>query len=188
MAMDSENIKGRAYAFGTFSAIKPRASLLLRPLSWMFSQTRARIESTHFASWMVLPAADAARLSSSESDVQLRRAYLLFLSAFNGEREEYLHATWNALAPAIGALWSHCERWPGVWQLRDFIEYVRAHELFADVFFNAYGDATAEDIRAALRLTRALEDFALAAPAPDVRQFRKRYERLLMELGADLAA
>jgi hypothetical protein len=188
MAMDSENIKGRAYAFGTFSAIKPRGSLLLRPLSWVLARTRARLESTHFAAWMILPAERAEQLSSSESELEHRRAYLLFLSAFNGDRDEYLHACCHALAPAIGAIWSHCERWPGASQLREFLEYTRAHELFADVFFNAYGDATAEDVRAALRLSHALEDFALAAPAPDVRHFRQRYERLLMELGADLAA
>jgi hypothetical protein len=188
MAMDSENIKGRAYAFGTFSAIKPRGTLLLRPLSWVLARTRARLESTHFASWTIVPAQLAARLSSSESEVERRRAYLLFSSAFNGEREEYLHACWTAFAPVLDAIWSHCERWPGALQLRDLIDYVRAHELFADVFFNAYGDATAEDIRAALRLAHALEDFALAASAPDARHFRRRFERLLIELGADLAA
>lgn len=188
MAMDSENIKGRAYAFGAFSAIKPRGRLLLRPLLWVLSQTRARLDATHFASWMIVPAQRAAQLSSSESEPELRRAYLLFAGTFNGEREEYLHACAHALGPALGAIWSHCERWPGAARLRDFVEYVRAHELVADMFFNAYGDATAGDVRAALRLAHALEDFALAPASADARSFRQRYERLLMLLGADLAA
>src|ERR1700755_2225244 len=173
MAMDSENIKGRAYAFGTWSAISPRGSVLLRPLLGILSHARARIDATHFASWVIVPQRMAAALAASETEPQLRRGYLLFLSAFNGEREDYFHGLWNAFGPAIGAIWSHCERWPGVWQIRSVLEYVQAHELFADTFFNAYGDATAEDIHAALRLTRALEEFALAAPANDARQFRR---------------
>jgi hypothetical protein len=137
---------------------------------------------------MIVPAEHAARLSSSESDVELPRAYLLFLSAINGEPEEYLPACWRFARPALAAIGSHCERWPGARQLRAVLDYAGAHELFADAFFNAYGDATAEDIRAALRLTRALEEFALASSPRDARHFRQRYERLLMALGADLAA
>jgi hypothetical protein len=188
MAMDSENIKGRAYAFGTWSAIKPGKRITLRPLLWLLRRLHLRLESTHFASWMIVPADHAARVSSSESEVELPRAYLLFLSAFNGEREEYLHACWRLAGPALAAIGSHCEGWPGARQLRAVLEYAGQHELFADAFFNAYGDATAADIRAALRLTRALEDFALTSPPPDARHFRQRYERLLMALGADLAA
>lgn len=188
MAMDSENIKGRAYAFGTWSAIKPVKRITLRPLLWLLRRLNARLPSTHFASLMIVPAEHAARLSSTESDVELPRAYLLFLSAFNGEREEYLHAGWSLAGPVLAAIGSHCERWPGARQLRAVLEYAGAHELFADAFFNAYGEATAEDIRAALRLTQALEDFALASPPTDARQFRQRYERLLITLGADLAA
>jgi hypothetical protein len=137
---------------------------------------------------MIVPAEHAARLRSSDSDVELRRAYLLFLSTFNGEREQYLEACHRLAGPALAAIWSHCERWPGAQRFRAVFEYAGAHELFADAFWNAYGDATADDIRAALRLTQALEDFAIASPPTDARHFRQRYERLLMALGADLAA
>jgi hypothetical protein len=188
MAMDSETIKGRAYAFGTWSAIKPLKRITLQPLLWLLRSLQTRLDSTHFASWMIVPAERAARLSSSESDLELRRAYLLFLSTFNGEREAYLHACWSLAGPALAAIWSHCERWPGAHSIREVVEYTGAHELFADTFWNAYGDATAEDIRAALRLTQALEDFAIGSLPTDARHFRQRYERLLMTLGADLAA
>jgi hypothetical protein len=188
MAMDSENIKGRAYAFGTWSAIKPVKRFTLRPLLWLLRRLHARLPSTHFASWMIVPAEHAARVSSTESEVELPRAYLLFLSAVNGEREEYVHAWWSLAGPVLAAIGSHCEGWPGAGQLRAVLDYASAHEVFADAFFNAYGDATADDVRAALRLTRALEDFALASAPADARQFRQRYERLLMALGADLAA
>jgi hypothetical protein len=189
MAMDSENIKGRAYAFGTWSAIKPLRSITLRPLLALLQRTAAGDwSSTHFASFIVVPAKLAARLHSNDSGLAKSRDYLLHLSAWNGEREEYLHACARVLGPLLGAIWSHCENWPGAWRWKAFTEYVDAHEVFADAYFNAYGDATAEDVRAALRLTRALERFALEPAATDARQFRKRYERLLMELGADLAA
>jgi hypothetical protein len=189
MAMDSENIKGRAYAFGTWSAIKPLRSRVLRPLLGLLQHTAAREwSSTHFASWSIVPAKLAARLQSSDAESERSRDYLLHISAWNGDREEYLHASARLLGPLLGTIWSHCQNWPGAWQWKAFLEYAGAHEVFADAYFNAYGDATAEDVLAALRLTAALERFSLEPPATDARQFRKRYERLLMQLGADLAA
>lgn len=193
MAMDSENIKGRAYAFGTLSALRPlRRPLLHALLAFLRTLKPDRIARElaflHFAQWLVIPADRAHRVSSAQPGAVSKRHYLLFLSAFNGDWDEYLHAFSRVLAPPLNAIWTHCPGWPGAQHLQAFLRYVDDHELFADAFYNAYDDANAEDIRAALRLSRALEEFALELDVGDAKRFRQRFERMLVELGPDLAA
>jgi hypothetical protein len=193
MASESENNHGRAHAFGTFSAVEPLRSFALRSTLSLLSRVRAgslarALGTTHFASFHVVPAERAASVRASDSEPAHERDHLLALVSFDGDREVYLHACSRVFGIVVDAIGSQCERWPGVSKLNQFLEYVRAHELPSATFFTAYPEATVHDVRAALRLTQALERFASELPAPDARQFRRRYERLLMELGADLAA
>ncbi len=193
MASESENIQGRAHAFGIFSAIEPLRSFALRSTLSLLSGVRAgsvarALGSTHFASFHRVPAERAASVRASNSESAPRRDYLLALVSYDGDREAYLHACSRVLGLVVEAIGSHCERWPGLRKLNAFLEYTSAHEFPSATHFAAYPDATVHDVRAALRLTQALERFASQLPAPDARQFRRRYERLLMELGADLAA
>jgi hypothetical protein len=192
MASESENIKGRAHAFGTFSAIEPLRSFALRSLLSLLDGIRAgklarAHGATHFASFYVLAAERAARLIPA-AERALDRDFLLSLVSFDGDRDAYLHACSRVLGFAVEAIGAQCERWPGVLNLNAFREFTREHELSSAAFYTAYPEATVHDVRAALRLTQALERFASELPAADARQFRRRYERLLMELGADLAA
>jgi hypothetical protein len=185
MATDSENIKGRAYAFGTLSAMKPLRRSMLELGLWIVRRVGAEhvlreLGFVHFAQWIVVP---AQRISPEPGT----RDALLFLGAFNGDRTELLQLGSTRFASALDLIWSHCESWPGARHWNALRSYADTHELFADVFFNAYGDADAHDVRAALRVTNALEQFALDLPAVDS-HFRRRYERLLIELGGDLAA
>jgi hypothetical protein len=194
MGMDGENIKGRAYAFGVLSAIKPFqrpvVELVLLALRAAKPDATARdLSFLHFAHWVVLPGERVRETGSNRS--ARRRSYLLFLSAFNGDWDEYLNAFSRVLFDALNAVWNRCERWPDASRREAFLDYVDAHELFADAFWNAYGDANAEDIRAALRMSDALDRFALETPPPtaaDAVQFRRACDRLLLQLCADLAA
>jgi hypothetical protein len=192
MASESENIQGRARAFGTLSAIEPLRSFALRATLSLLERIRAGTlarahGATHFASFYVLAADRAARLTPA-ADREQRRDFLLSLVTFDGDRDAYLHACSRVLGFAVDAIGAQCERWPGVLNLNAFRDFAREHELPSAAFYTAYPDATVHDVRAALRLTQALERFASELPAADARQFRRRYERLLMELGADLAA
>jgi hypothetical protein len=193
MAMDSENIKGRAYAFGTLSALAPLRRRSLQAVLWFLRTAQPdriarELSFLHFASWVLVPGDRLQRTASAESPAAKKRAVLLFLSAFNGDWDEYLAAFSRVLALPLNAVWRHCQGWPGAQHLNAFLDYVDDHEVFADAFFNAYGDANAEDIRAALRLCEKLEQFALERSGGDATRFRQGYERLLIELGADLAA
>ena len=193
MAMDSENIKGRAYAFGTLSALAPFRRRSLQALLWFLrtacpDRVARELSFLHFAQWVIVPRDRLQRTASATDRAAKKRAVLLFMSAFNGDWDEYLAAFSRVLALPLNAVWWHCQDWPGAQHLHAFLDYVDDHEVFADAFFNAYGDANAEDIRAALRLSERLEQFALELDGGDARRFRQGYERLLLELGADLAA
>jgi hypothetical protein len=192
MASESENIKGRAQAFGTFNAIEPLRSFALRSILSLLERMRAGSlarahGATHFASFHVIDAECAGRLNPT-AERNRKRDFLLSLVSFDGDRDAYLHACSRVLGLAVEAIGAQCERWPGVLKLNAFREFTREHELASEAFYTAYPDATVHDVRAALRLTQALERFASELPAEGARQFRRRYERLLMELGADLAA
>lgn len=193
MAMDSENIKARAYAFGTLSTVRRFRRLPLQAVLWCLraanpDRVARELSFLHFAQWSLLPGS-LVHVASAESGDARKRHYLLFLSAFSGEWNESVQPWRRALTLALNSVWTHCEGWPGAEHSNAFRAYVDTHEVSADAYFDAYGNANAEDIRAALRLAHALEQFALeSGAAGDARRFRHRYERLLVELGSDLAA
>ena len=186
-----QNLKGRAAAFTTLTPNRDssrlmrfvrrvvlRASLVVVRFDSLRQQEAVDLAFLHFARWIIIVGRQFG----------LRRDYVLFCSSFNGDWDDYLNAFGRVLHTALNRIWGSSEGWPGAERLAAFKRYVARYELRPEAFFNAYGAAGARDIRSALVVSEALDDFADRARDLEPGALRAAYDELLVELSPHLAS
>lgn len=104
----------------------------------------ARLPGTHFARWVVVP-----------------HRGLLFSATYDAGDFDYIDEIRSRIPEAAGAVWGHCDGYPGVDD--GFADYLRRHRVRTGLFVGAYPDAGLEEIKAALALRRRLIRFVLRA-------------------------
>jgi len=109
-----------------------------------------KISSIHYARWVVID--DGARL--------------LFTSNFDGTWERYLRDFSEKIPEGLDAIWGHCEGWPGAQPFEPFRDWVREHEIKADLFYAAYPESTVKEVLRALDWKQKAERFLAALAKP----------------------
>jgi hypothetical protein len=103
------------------------------------------IGTVHFARWVVIPDGNDG-------------GQLLFTSNFDGPWDDYIEDFAARSADSFDAIYSNCVGWPerGARNVDAFKAYIRAHEIQADVYYRAYPQATVKQVKAALKLKKAM--------------------------------
>jgi Dyp-type peroxidase family len=110
----------------------------------------------HFARWTPI-----TRLHAPEGPIELKSAYLLFESTFDGGLGDYLNAFADRLPVRLAALWGECEEFEEtvdgaadgrLFPAGAFKRYVARNELAVLHFAGAYSDATTQMVRQAIAL------------------------------------
>ena len=107
----------------------------------------ALIGTVHFARWVIID----------------NGKRLLFDSNFDGSVDQYLtdFATQPDLRQALDAVWGCCEGYPAGGAGGDsvkFKQWVHKNMTAAEVFYSAYPDATAKDVKKALAIRAKFTD------------------------------
>ena len=100
-----------------------------------------KINTIHYARWVIID--DGKRL--------------LFTSNFDGTWEQYLADFVEKAPEGLDAIWSNCVGYPGARPIGPFIDYVRANEIDATLFYAAYPDTTVNQVQKALRIQKLLQ-------------------------------
>jgi len=193
MAFAQDNKKGRTTAFGTVSEIRgvpwPQITRAVMTALRVFrpEQRAQQLAFLHYAHWIVIGRRDLDRLLRPRGG-RARGAHLFFLSQFSGDWDDYLTAFSRVLDDAVDWAWRGVQGWPGATHLGAFIDYVAFHEIETQAFNPAYPDADAVEVRAALHVRDALERLVFEIEGSnDDAAVRRAYDRLLLDLRADLA-
>jgi hypothetical protein len=120
----------------------------------------ARVDTTHIARWVVVD--NLADEGHPAAEDQLKSAYLLFTSNFDGGLDAYLEAMVQSVPDLVDGLWKHCIGYPGLNDREAFKKYMRRCQLKTTFFFPAYPQATLADVRRALALQRGFLDLFIA--------------------------
>jgi hypothetical protein len=157
-----ENHKGRADAFSTFTPLKARFSRFLQALVYAGAPERdpqIRKEGfLHFAFWTTLRRRDLARAGVSEVD-NPKHGALLFVSAFNGDPDEYIAGFSAHLHEEMDALWNESVEWAGASDPKKLDWFIARYSRSVNLFFNAYRDDL-KGLRNAVTLRRRLDELA----------------------------
>ena len=114
-----------------------------------------KISTIHYARWVIID--DDRRL--------------LFTSNFDGTWEQYLRDFVNLAPEGLDMIWSNCVGYPGAVPYEGFAQYVRDHQIRADLFYAAYPAASVKHVLKALdweEKTRAFQKELAKPPGPDI--------------------
>ena len=122
---------------------------VLRAVQASPSAILERIGTIHYARWVIID--DGTRL--------------LFTSNFDGTWDQYIDDFSEQLADGMDRIFGHCEGYPGARPVGPFKEYIRQHQIEADVYYAAYPDATVRQVRKSLRVANAFQQLLDEAQA-----------------------
>lgn len=167
----STNVFGKAYLLMVLTPVRPAEEEALRGFLESLSEPGPspleRLARTHVARWLIL--GDMPQNPAAMAD-HLDMPYLLFTSAFDGDRDSYLDELVEALAPEAGEIWGHCVGCPDPAAGGALKDYLKHNQLDAGFFFAAYGESTVAHVKRALAKRERLIAFMLRTqglePAP----------------------
>lgn len=183
------NVAGKAYAMNVVTPMRPWRTWVNRLL---FLVARAIPETLsgliglsiiHFARWVIVRRADWPDLGQPPAD--LRNDYMIFISNFNGTWDQYIDAFSDGLPNGLDLFWYSSTKYPRSIPITPFKNYIRANQIDTDYYYNATPGAAQRDIKAALRVRRALLGLT-AAHAKGPEAFADAYRQALVAVQNDL--
>ncbi len=174
--MRSPNIVGSMYSLLVLTPIKPGLEAQLR--AYLEALPRddsplARLARTHMARFVVVPEMPAPPGAGVEDP--LGGPYLLFTSAFDGDRESYLHELSARLVPEAEEIWGRCIGCPENPHGPALKRYLKHNQIDTGIFFAAYPNATVRDVKHALAQRDQIIEFACTSQGLAPAELQRRF-------------
>jgi hypothetical protein len=185
------NVAGKAYAMNVITPIRAWTTGLNKLIFWIAAKQPSRLAGLvtlsliHYARWVIIGRDQFPRLSDEQPEEDLDYAYMLFFSNFNGSWDQYVDSFSFAIPSGLDMFWKWNIRYPRSIPLTPFHHYIKANQIEAIHYYNAYPLATANDVKSAKVVKDSLVAFAAVRDASD-EAFMKRYRTLLRSLQHDL--
>lgn len=184
------NVTGKAYGMNVISPMKPWWTWFNR-LSFMISRSipialggLLGLSFIHFARWAIVRRDQWPDLGQGKQE--LVNDYLLFCSNFNGTWDQYIDAFADALPAGLDLLWYTSIKYPHSVPITAFKNYIRVNQIDSNYYYNSIPGAAQPDVKAALRVRRALLALAKAHAVSTPEQFRRLYIEHLVAVQNDL--
>ena len=189
------NIAGKAYAMNVLTPVRPRRAWLQRLLFMLARGLPSTLSGLlglkliHFARWVIIP---KQAWPNPDGDAaarpQLGHDYMLFLSNFNGTWDQYIDAFADGIPGGLDLFWYASVKYPHSIPISSFKAYISANQITTNYYYNATPGAAQRDIKAALRVRRALTALAEVHAGGDAAWFGAAYRAALTSLANALAA
>jgi len=186
------NVAGKAYAITAISPMKWWKTWVT-DFAFMFSRAKPStlasllgLNFIHFARWVVVRRDQWPDLGQGRQDIS--NDYLLFCSNFNGTWDQYIDAFADGYPSGLDFFWTTSTKYPQSVPVTPFKQYIRLNQADVDYYYNATPGAGQVDVKAALRVRRALEALADKHGSLSPQDFRKLYIEQLVAVQNDLGA
>lgn len=188
------NINGKAYAMNAITPMKVWWTPILRMLFFVLATIKPLqsglkdLSFIHFARWVIVGRDRFPQLSPEQPRENLHYDYLIFFSNFNGTWNQYIDAFSAVLSSGLNAIWRWSEKFPMSVPVTPFKGYINHIQFDTDYYYNAYPRATTNDVKAALRVHDAVNDFARTSQTLSPDDFEKAYLQFLVRVQGDLGS
>jgi hypothetical protein len=190
MEVVMSNVAGKAYGMNVVTPMHPGLTWINR---FFFMLSRA-IPSTlagllglsiiHFARWVIIKRDKWPDLGQGKQTLQ--NDYMLFCSNFNGTWDQYIDAFSDGIPNGLDELWISSTNYPRSIPITPFKDYIRANQIDTDYYYNSVPGAAQRDVKAALRIRRAILALAAQHASLAPTEFRKQYVAALLGVQNDL--
>src|SRR5689334_14292914 len=188
------NLNGKAYAMNAVTPMKPWKTPILKLFFWILGAVKPlqkdlkNLSFIHFARWVLVGRNSFPRLSEQQPKEDLRYDYLLFFSNFNGTWNQYIDAFSAVLSKGLNGIWRWSEKFPGSVPVTPFKNFITRGQLGTNYYYTAYPHATTNDVKAAHRVTAALDELAKLNEGMSAPEFGEAYLRFVLKVQGDLGA
>jgi hypothetical protein len=186
------NVAGKAYAMNVVSPMKPWWTWVNRVV-FMAARGNPKalngllgLSFIHFARWVIIKRDQWPRLSPTQPQQTLLNDYMLFCSNFNGTWDQYIDAFSDGLPNGLDLFWISSTRYPHSIPITPFKNYIRLNQIDTDYYYNSVPGAAQKDVKAGLRIRKALLDLAKIHATATPEQFRAAYVKTLIAAQNDL--
>ncbi len=134
-------------------------------LGWAHEHRQSEIRkmvTIHYARWVILePPDEHEEVSKKTTNVLpgIDGPHVLFTSNFDGLMAGYLEDFAAVDEQPLNLIFGHCMGWPGARPADKFIQYVKDHQITANVFYANYPKATVGEVNRALEWKGKTEVF-----------------------------
>lgn len=186
------NVAGKAYAINAISPMR-RYLTWFNEFTFMFSRSKPStlvsllgLSFIHFARWVIVRREDWPDLGQGKQ--KLANDYLLFCSNFNGTWDQYIDAFADGFPSGLDFFWTTSTNYPLSIPITGFKNYIRVNQADTNYYYNATPGAAQWDVKAALRVRRALLQMAEESRTLAPEKFRALYIEKLIEIQGDFGA
>jgi hypothetical protein len=178
------NVAGKAYGMNVLTPVKPSLTWINR-LIFMLSRAVPSFLSgllglsiIHFARWVIIKRDQWPTLGGEKQ--KLNNDYVIFCSNFNGTWDQYIDAFADGIPSGLDLFWYSSTKYPHSIPITPFKEYIRANQIDCNYYYNATPGSAQRDIKAALRVQKALLDLADKHARLGPTEFAVEYRKALV--------
>ncbi len=186
------NIAGKAYAMNVITPIRSYTVWLNKLIFWVALKIPSTLKGLitlsliHYARWVIINKKQFPHLDPSQPKEDLKYAYMLFFSNFNGSWDQYVDSFTFAIPGGLDMFWKWNIRYPKSVALTPFHDYIRYNQIETIHYYNAYPLAASNDVKSAKTVKSALIKFQQQPLDASDDAFMKRYNALLRGLQHEL--
>ncbi len=187
------NIAGKAYSLNVVTPstrwhgwLKRFIFIIVRAVPQLLAGLQG-LSIIQFARWVIISPNQWPKANPDEK-IRLYYDYTLFCSNFNGTWDQYIDAFSDGIPYMLDLAWYRDFGYPASIPLEPFQRYIRHNQYQTDYFFNATPGAAQRDIKAALRVWRAVRALSDLQPYLDPASFEREYLRMVTGVQNDLGS
>ena len=184
------NVAGKAYGMNVLTPMRPWLTWINR-LSFMYSRTFPTnlvgllgLSFIHFARWAIIKRDQWPRLGLPKQE--LKNDYMLFCSNFNGTWDQYIDAFADGIPNGLDLAWYSTTNYPHSIPITAFKNFIRLNQVDTNYYYNSVPGVGQWDVKAALRVRRAVLDLAAQHGKTSPAEFQKLYVEKLVAVQNDL--
>jgi len=186
------NVAGKAYGMNVLTPMRPW-------LTWVnrFAFMIARVVPSgltgllglsfiHFARWTIIKRSQWPVMGDEKRKPALDNDYMLFCSNFNGTWDQYIDAFSDGIPLGLDFFWYSTTNYPHSIPITPFKNFIRENQVDTDYYYNSVPGVAQWDVKAALRVRRAVLDLADKHATQSPADFRQAYLQALVTVQNDL--
>ncbi len=186
------NIAGKAYGMNVVTPMKPSRTWIQR-LIFMVSRVMPGtlkgllgLSLIHFARWVIIRRDQWPDLGQGKPS--LNNDYMLFCSNFNGTWDQYIDAFSDGIPNGLNLFWYASTKYPQSIPITAFKDYIVHNQIDTDYYYNATPGSAQRDVKAALRVFKAVRGLAETHATMTPRAFSDEYRKMLVEIQNNLGS
>ncbi len=180
------NVAGKAYAMNVITPSSRRRTWLNR-LVFMVGRARPAtlgglmgLSLIHFARWVIIKPEQWPNMGQGRQ--RLSKDYMLFCSNFNGTWDQYIDAFSDGIPNGLNLFWITAEQYPGSIPIAAFKRYITWNQIQTDYYYNATPGHAQRDVKAAMRVGKAVRALAKVHASGDVAAFAKAWRAAMRDV------